>query len=112
MWIGFVASLVDGILFVLQNIDQDIVAAVILYVEDLPIIANEGLIWQIKNQIKKRFRMHDLGSVAFWLGVNIHCNREHHTMDITQHSNIRTILEKFRMDDYSPVATPMAMKLY
>jgi hypothetical protein len=54
--IGFEASRVDGGLFVLHNKDQDIVvAAVILYVDDFLMISNEGLIGQIKDQMKKRF---------------------------------------------------------
>jgi len=111
--IGFEASCVDGGLFVLHNKDQDIVvAAVVLYVDDLLIIANEGLIGQIKDQMKKRFRMHDLGSVCFYLGMNVERNWEHHTIDIHQLSYIRTILGKFRLDESRPVATPMAMKLH
>jgi hypothetical protein len=42
--------------------------------------------------------MHDLGSVSCYLGMNIERNREHHTIHIHQHSYIRTILAKFRMD--------------
>jgi hypothetical protein len=111
--IGFEAFRVDGGLFVLHNKDQDIiVAAVVLYVDDLLIIANEGLIGQIKGQMKNRFRMHDLGSVSFYLGMNIKRNREHHTIDIHQYSYIRSILAKFRMDKSRPVATPIAMKLH
>jgi hypothetical protein len=50
---GFQASLVDGGLFVLHNKDQDIVvAAVVRYVDDLLIIADEGLSGQIKDQMK------------------------------------------------------------
>ena len=109
--IGLVASRVDRGLFVLEY-QGIVVAAVVLFVDDLLIIANEGLIGQIKDQIKKRFRMHDLGSVSFYLGMNIEHNREHHTIDIHQHSYIRKILAKFRMDESRPVATPMAMKLH
>jgi len=76
------ASCVHGGLFVLHNTVQDIVATVVLYVDDLPIIAKEGFIRQIKNQMKERFRMHDLGSISFYLGMNIEHNREHHTIDI------------------------------
>jgi len=110
--IGFVASCVDGGLFVLHNKDQDIVAAVVLYVDDLLIIANEGLIGQFKDQMKKRLRMHDIGSVSFNLGMNIERNRELQTIDIHQHSYIRMILAKFRMDESRPVAMPMAMNLH
>jgi len=62
--------------------------------------------------MKKRFRMHDLGSVSFYLGMIIERNWQHHTIDIHQHSYIRTILAKFRMDESRPVTTPMAMKLH
>jgi len=109
--IGFLASHVDGGLFVLDD-QCTVVAAVILYVDDLLIIANEGLIGQINNQMKKRFWMHDLRSVSFYLGMNIERNREHHMIDIHQHSSIRTILAKFRMDEYRPVAMLMAMQLH
>jgi len=89
-----------------------VLAAGILCIDDLLIIANEGLIAQIKDQMKKRFRMHDLRSVSIYLGMNIEHNREHHTIDIHQHSYIRTIFAKFRMDESRPVATPMAIKLH
>jgi hypothetical protein len=111
--IGFVTSRVDGGLFVLRGKEdyRIVFAAVVLYVEDLLIIANEGLIRHIKDRMKKRFRMDDLGSVSFHLGMNIERNREHHTIDMNQLSYIRTILATFRMDESRPVATPMAMKL-
>jgi len=82
--IGLVASRVDGGLFVLHDKDDHriFVAAVILYVDDFLVIANERLSGQIKDQMKNRFRMHDLGSVSFYLGMNIECNREHHMIDI------------------------------
>jgi len=62
--------------------------------------------------MKKRFWIHDLGSVSFYLGMNIEPNREHHTIDIHQHSYIRMILVKFRTDKSRPVTTPMVMKLH
>jgi len=108
--IGFSASWVEGGLFMLED-QGTVVATVVLYVNDLLIIDNEGKIGPIRDQMKKRFRMHALGSVSFYLGMNIERNREHHMLDIHQDSYIRTILAMFRMDDYRPVATPMAMKL-
>jgi hypothetical protein len=60
--------------------------------------------------MKKRFRMHDIGSVSFYLGMNIECNLDHLTIDIHQHSYIRTISEKFRINEARPGATAMARK--
>jgi len=109
--IGFMASGLDAGQFVLED-HATAIAAVVLHVDDLLITANNGLSGQIKHQMKKRFWMHDLGSVAFHLGMNMECNREHHTIHIYQHSYIRTILAMFRMDESRPVATPMVMKLH
>jgi hypothetical protein len=114
IWIGFVASRVDRGLFLLCGKEDYgiVVAAVVLYVDDLLINANKGLIGQIKEQMKMMFQLHDLRSVSFYLGMNIECNWEHHTIDIHQHSYIRPILAKFRMDESIPVATPMVIKLH
>jgi hypothetical protein len=110
--IGFLVSHVDGGLSMLHINDQDLVATVILYMDDFLIIANQGLIGQTRYKMKKRFRMHALPSVSCYLGMNFKHNRELHTINIHQHSNIRTILAIFRIDESIPVATPMAMKLH
>jgi len=62
--------------------------------------------------MKERFRMHDLGSVSFYLAKNTEFNQEHHTIPIHQHSYIRTMWAKFWMDESRPVAKRMAMKLH
>jgi len=110
IWIGFVASRVDRGLFVVED-QGTVVAAVGKYLDDLIIIANEGLIGQIMDQMKEKFQMHDLGVVFFYLGMNIERNREHHTIDSHQHSYIRRILAQFRRNESRPVATPMVIKL-
>jgi hypothetical protein len=56
--------------------------------------------------------MDDLASASCYLGIIIEPNRENHTIDIHQHCYIRTIFLKFRMDEYRPVATAMAMNLH
>jgi len=77
----------------------------------LPISStNDGLIGQFKDEMENRFRMHDLGSIFFFFGMNSERNWEHHTIDIHLPSYIQTILAMFRMEESSPVATTMAMK--
>jgi len=112
--IGFVASPVDRVLLVFHDMEDHwiVVAAVILYNDDLLIMANDGLIGHIEDQMKKGFRMHDLGCVSLYLGMITECNREHNKIDIHQHSYMWTILAMIRMDESRPVATPMAMKLH
>jgi len=111
--IGFMVSRVAGALFMLNDNDESIViAAVILYVDDLLIIANEGLFGQFKDQMEKRFGLHDLESVSFYLGMTIERNWEHHKIDIHQYSYIWTISATFRMDESRPVAMLMSMNLH
>jgi len=111
--IGFVASSVDRELFVLDDTEQGIVvAAVILNFDHLLIIGNEGLIGQINDQMKMSLQMHDLGSVSIYVGMNIECSQKLHTINIHQHNYILMILAKFQMDESTPVAVPMAMKLH
>jgi len=114
MSLPFVASRVDGGLVVHHDKEDQgkLFATLIWYVDDLLIIATEGFIVQITDQLKNQFWMHDLCSVPFSLGMNIERNWEHHTIDINQDCYFRTIFAKFRMDVSWPVATPMAMKLY
>jgi hypothetical protein len=110
--VEFVASHDNRGPYVLQDMEQGVeVATVVLYGDDLLIIANKGLIGLIKDQLKKRCRMRDLRSVSFCLGMNIERDREHHMINIHQHSYIRTLLAKSRMDESRPVATSLAMKL-
>jgi hypothetical protein len=68
MSIGFVASRVDGGLFVL--VDH---GAVVLYLDGPLIIANDSLIRQIQDQMQRRFRIHHLGSVSFNLLYGVRC---------------------------------------
>jgi len=98
--IGFVASTIDGAVHVLHdNEAYGIVgAAVLLFIDGLLIIADEDLIGRIKDQMKKRFCMHDHRSVSCYVGMNIEHNQEHHMINIHQHSYIQTFLAKFRMD--------------
>ena len=62
--IAFVVSNVDGGLFVIED-QGTVVAAVVLYVDDFHFIANEGMIGQITEQMKMRFRIHHIRSVSF-----------------------------------------------
>lgn len=51
--IGFVASVVDGSLFVLYSMDQDLVASVVLCVTDLLIISNEVVLGRSSTRSKR-----------------------------------------------------------
>jgi hypothetical protein len=79
--IRFVASCVDGGLFMCED-QSTVVAAVVLYVDDLLIIANAGMIGKIKEKMQKRFQIHHLGCISCYVGMNNDHNQEHHRIDI------------------------------
>jgi hypothetical protein len=72
--IGFKASHVNGVLFVLEH-QGPVLTADGLYVNDLLMIVNESLIGQIKDQMKKNFWIHDLGSVSLDFAMIIERNQ-------------------------------------
>jgi len=49
---------------------------------------NEGSTRKMKDPMKKRFQMHNLGSIYFYPGMNIERNRVHHPIHINQHRYI------------------------
>jgi len=112
--IRFIASYVDRGLFVLHGKEDHgiLVAAVILYIDDHHIIANPHCIGQIEDQMKIRCRVHDLGSVSCYLGMNIEHYQELRIIDIPQHSYILTILAKVSIDQTRSVGTQMVIKFH
>jgi len=111
IWIGFMALHINRGLRMVGDQGM-VVAAVILYINNHFVFANEGLSGQINTQVIKMFQIHDLGSVSFYFSMTIKHNQEHHMIDINQHSYIQMNLVKFSMDESSPVATPIVMKLH
>jgi len=113
IWIGLLAVQCNKGLFLHHNTDQCVaIAAVILYVDDLVINADAGLFVQIMDHMRKRFWMHDLGSVSVDLGMTIELNQMHHMINIHHHCYIRTMLEEFRMDASRVVAMPIVIILH
>jgi hypothetical protein len=89
-----------------------VVAAVVLYVDNLLICTTKVLIGRSRIKWRKGSPMHDLRSVSFHLRMNIKRNQDHHTINIHQHSYIPMFLGKFRMDESRAVATPLAMRIH
>jgi hypothetical protein len=88
-----------------------VIAAVVLFVDDLHLILDKGCIGQIEDQLKKSFGMQDLGRVSIYLLMHIKCNPDNSMINIHQHRCIRTMLAKVRMHRSRPVGTPIAMTL-
>lgn len=79
-----------------------------LYVDDLLIAGNNVPEMQrVKAEFSKRFKMKDLGDATEFLGLRIARDRNKRTLHLSQTSYIDKVLERFRMSDAKPCATPM-----
>lgn len=81
---------------------------VTIYVDDFIIFSNNS---QMKNEFKaylnKTFKMKDLGSAQFCLGIKIERDRRNGKLFLNQKQYILDTLTKFNMQDCKPVYTPM-----
>ena len=63
---------------------------------------------RIKEELKKRFKMHDLGPIACILGIEITRDRKNRKMYLSQRKHVKDVLERFQMADARPVSTPLS----
>ena len=81
-------------------------AILALYVDDILVLTKtEALMKQIKDQIKKAFKIKDSGEVKRILGIQVH--RTKNGLFIEQSQYARKVLQEYEMDQCTPVATPM-----
>lgn len=79
-----------------------------IYVDDLlllgPILED---ILKLKEQLANRFRMKDLGAVAWYLGMQITRDRAKRILWISQSTYIKRAIEDLGMTECNPTSTPM-----
>ena len=79
---------------------------VCLYVDDLIFTGNdEGMFRTFKQSIMKEFEMTDLGKMKYFLGIEV--TQSAGGIFICQKKYAREVLERFRMDDCTPVQVPI-----
>jgi len=82
----------------------------VLYVDDLIIIGNnEAHIKQVKEELKAGFKMTDLGTLHYYLGVEV--SQHPNQIFLIQTNYATKLLNKFGMEDCKPSLTPMEQKL-
>ncbi|KAH9722760.1 Integrase catalytic domain-containing protein [Citrus sinensis] len=81
----------------------------VLYVDDI-LIASKSmkLIDLLKQQLKDKFDMKDLGPAKKILGVKMIRNRTARTLFLSQEKYVNKVLEKFGILNCKPISTPMA----
>ena len=102
---GFTNLVSDASLFIYSK--DSVILHFLIYVDDLLVIGNHiATLNLLLKQLAMRFSLKDLGTLNFFLGVEIIPTSS--GMFLSQHKYIRDILEKFDMLSAKEVQTPMA----
>ena len=104
--LGFKRIQSDHSLFVWAKDSIKIIIPV--YVDDLTIASNHSPTRAlIKEQLRKRFRMRDLGSLSYLIGIEVLRDRPNCKMYLSQRKHLKDILERFHQSNSRPVSTPL-----
>lgn len=81
---------------------------VMIYVDDILVMSkSKKNVKHIKNKLKCRFALKDLGDAKYCLGIEVHRTREGYFL--SQRGYIHCILENFGMIDCKAAKTPLAL---
>ena len=79
-----------------------------VYVDDITIAGeSKSEVKWVKDELKRRFKLRDLGPVSFLLGVHVTRDRSKRMLSLSQRQAIVDMLKKFDMEDCKPVGTPL-----
>ncbi|KAG7552793.1 Integrase catalytic core [Arabidopsis thaliana x Arabidopsis arenosa] len=102
--IGFVNSLADASLFVLNK--NGVRVYILVYVDDILITGNNSMeVSRIIQVLAARFSLKDLDNLSYFLGMEAH--RDATGLYLTQTKYITDLLVKTNMTHCKPVSTPM-----
>ncbi|KAF5443514.1 hypothetical protein F2P56_036064 [Juglans regia] len=102
---GFINAKSDSSLFVFH--DGPLLAYCLVYVDDLILTGNNStFVASIIEKLGKQFSIKDLGSLHFFLGVEVLPTKN--GLFLSQHKYIRDLLAKTSMDGAKDVTTPLS----
>jgi len=83
-----------------------------IYVDDLAILGpNITTIKEFISEIKKYFKIKDLGVIKDYLGIDIDYNPDLGYLKLSQGNYIDKVLAKFNMKNCNPASTPIDSKI-
>lgn len=104
--LGYTVSMADEAVFYKIDNDGYIIAAVAT--DDFTIITNsDKSVDLLKQQIRERFEITDLGPINWLLGIKITQNLEDRTISLSQQSYIEQILTRFGLEESRAATTPL-----
>ena len=98
--------------YVYRKMQDDIVAFLILYVDDILLIGNDfEMLSKVKIQLATQFQMKDLGEMKYVLGIKIIRDRKYKIIALSQENCIDSILSKYNMQDSKKGFTPFRYEI-
>jgi hypothetical protein len=80
-----------------------------MWVDDLILFGKSRVeVDKMKDQLRSEFEMKDLGPLRYFVGILVQRDRERRTLRIDQSGYVDMILQRFDMENSTPVATPIA----
>jgi len=104
--LGFKRSAVDHSVFLRQTPDEHSIVAVAT--DDMAITSKRMMdVEKFKSELRRYWEITDKGELSWFLGFEVKRNRAARTISINQRAYIDAMLDKFRLTNAKPVATPM-----
>ena len=89
-------------------INREMGVIIAIWVDDLIIFGRDMVdINNVKEALKKEYEMKDLGELKYFLGIQVHRDRERKIIHISQSGYNRTILERYGMQNSKLANTPL-----
>src|SRR5438045_7885666 len=94
--IGFEQTYADPCVFV--NPQTGVILA--MWVDDLIIFGKDNKsVNDVKTALNGEYKMKDLGELQYFVGIQVHRNREEKLIHINQSGYAKTILERYNMEE-------------
>nr|GEU72149.1 hypothetical protein [Tanacetum cinerariifolium] len=95
-----------------QKASRSYVAILILYVDDILLMANNiPMLKDVKSYLERSFAIKDLGDVAYILGIKIYRDMSKRLIGFCQSAYVEKILKRYYMDNSKHGTIPMQEKL-
>jgi len=102
---GFVENIMDQCIY--MKVSGSNICFLVLYVDDILLATNKGMLHEVKQFLSKSFDMKDMGEASYVIGIKIHRDRFRGILGLSQETYINKILERFRMKNCSPCIAPI-----
>ena len=106
---GFKENLMDQCIYL--KISGRKICIIVLYDDDMLLASNNmGMIFETKQFLSKNFDVKDLGEASYVVGIEIHRDRSHELLGLSQKNYIEIVLKRFNMQNCSSSVAPIVKR--